>query len=278
MSLGESGLGGSSLSTVFGLGSAGLGGEFDPIFGLSTLVNYYKVDLQFLFDDETFTSPAVVGGTVGGWKDALGTGLDFEQATIGLRPILRQDSAGHLYLEGNGARFMDIPSSKTQFKFLHNGTGFTSIAAIKANTNGGYIFSNIEGASTTDAGIRWLQRPSDQKLFISIARKVLASFAIDFNQASVWFGGTNTNSSGVSYSTAAGMEAKLDGTQYATQAQLAAPSAADSSFDLMLMALSGASPSNFFDGRLYNLPIFNSVIPADPYQTVVDFQATIMEP
>jgi len=77
-----------------------------------------------------------VGDPVGKMLDKSGNGKHFTQPVSALRPILRQDSNGFYYLEGdNTQKWMSVIGSAAYFKFLHDGTGGTlGIAAALEDT------------------------------------------------------------------------------------------------------------------------------------------------
>jgi lysophospholipase L1-like esterase len=88
---------------------------------------WYEInDLSTLSQDTAGAVPAAVGSIVKRIADKSRNGWHYTQSVDALACVLRQDSLGNYYLEGDGTqRYYSVANSAAAFKFLHDGTGMT---------------------------------------------------------------------------------------------------------------------------------------------------------
>lgn len=111
-------------------------------------------DITTMFQDAGGLTPAVIDGPVGLWLDQSGNGFHFNQSDNALRPILRQDESGRLYLEVSGGKRL----AKSGIN-LSGGDKFTVIIGCQKDSDAttGYVWNH----GVSGAGYMYVYGPAD---------------------------------------------------------------------------------------------------------------------
>lgn len=132
-------------------------------------------DISTLWADASRTIPASVNGEVLGQTDKSGSG-NHRTGTASTGPILRQRADGHCYLDYAGAKTLQVPSSQSLFKYLHDGTGGSVALFVTPPAAGAGVELLRSCGSTSSAGIA-IERASNKSLYSTIYRAAAGTTA-----------------------------------------------------------------------------------------------------
>lgn len=203
------------------------------LFGDGSAGGLWIVWPGFCFQDTACTIPSAVGDPVGGVLDLSGNAHSLVQGTSNNRPILR-DGGGFYYLEFDGSNdTLAAPSSKTYFRFLHDGTGMTmGVGAASTGATSPSLFGTQNSTTLTGARLTRVNASSRPQMLVTMGSASVFNIQ---SSGAPWPADTFGVSIGT-YKTQTGTDGRLyfAGAEVSTGSEGNSPDSGDPNLDLTL--------------------------------------------